>query len=92
MRNPATYKVKLVKTVIVYLVKVQALILFFHHVTHHVESFTPFSQPTLIFIYEVDTLPHSSPELPAQVPMLCMYLMRSNGFSACRSASQGKLL
>ena len=35
---------------------------------------------------------HSSPEVSAQFPILCMYLMGSNWSSAYRSASRGKLL
>ena len=37
-------------------------------------------------------VPHSSPEVSAQFPILCMYLMVSNWSSAYRSASRGKLL
>ena len=37
-------------------------------------------------------VPHSSPEVSAQFPILCMYLMGSNWSSAYRSASRGKLL
>ena len=35
--------------------------------------------PTVVIYYTVDALPHSSPEVPAQFPILCMHLMRSNG-------------
>ena len=42
--------------------------------------------------YEVYAVPHSSPEVSAQFPILCMYLMGSNWSSAYRSASRGKLL
>ena len=41
---------------------------------------------------EMYVVPHSSPEVPAQFPILCMYLMGSNWSSAYRSASRGKLL
>ena len=41
---------------------------------------------------EVYAVPHSSPEVSAQFPILCMYLMGSNWSSAYRSASRGKLL
>ena len=37
-------------------------------------------------------VPHSSPEVPAQSPTLCVYLMGTNGSSAYRTASQVKLL
>ena len=37
-------------------------------------------------------VPHSSPEVSAQFPIRCMYLMGSNWSSACRSASRGIFL
>ena len=45
-----------------------------------------------LFLYEVYAVPHSSPEVSAQFPILCMYLMGSNWSSAYRSASRGKFL
>ena len=34
---------------------------------------------TFVFKIEMETLPHSSSEVPAQFPILCVYLMSSNG-------------
>ena len=50
----------------------------------------PFGLPEILL--KID--PCSSPEVPAQLPILCVYLMGSNGSSAyqCHSASRGKLL
>ena len=42
--------------------------------------------------YGVYAVPHSSPEVSAQFPILCMYLMGSNWSSAYRSASRGKFV
>ena len=53
--------------------------------------FSPVFQ-RLDLCYEVFVVPHSSPEIPAQFPILCMYLMGSNWSSAYRSASRGNLL
>ena len=50
--------------------------------------------PNKVRIYKVYDIvvPHSSSEVPAQFPMLCLYLMGSNGSSAYHSASRGTFL
>ena len=59
----------------------------------HYSMLTNFgSVSTAYLIFEVYVVLHSSPEVLAQFPILCMYLMGSNWSSAYRSASRGKLL
>ena len=57
-------------------------------------SYDALCTPALVWLimFEVYAVPHSSPEVSAQFPILCMYLMGSNWSSAYRSASRGKLL